>query len=105
MATIHATDRDGNTRALSAYDGTTLKEVLRDESMGVEAICGGQCACATCHCYIDSEWYERLKPAEDDEIDLLSSCDYYNEAASRLACQILVSKELTGIQVTVAPGE
>ena len=45
------------------------------------------------------------KPAEDDEIDLLSSCDYYNEAASRLACQILVSKELTGIQVTVAPGE
>ena len=102
MATIHATDREGNTRALNAYDGATLMEVLRDEGMGVEAICGGQCACATCHCFIDSQWVEHLAPAGDDEIDLLSSCDYYNEATSRLACQIPVSEHLNGIKVTVA---
>ena len=105
MATITATDRYGKTRVLEAYDGTSLMEVLRDEGMGIEAICGGQCACATCHCFIDIRWVGDLEPAEDDEVDLLSSSDYYDKATSRLTCQIPVSEALTGIKVTVAPTE
>ena len=53
MATIHVTDRDGHAHRLQAPAGSILMEVLRDEGMGIEAICGGQCACATCHCLIE----------------------------------------------------
>jgi len=105
MTTIYATDRYGKTRILKAEDGYSLMEILRDEGMGIEAVCGGQCACATCHCFIDIQWTERLAPAKDDELDLLSSCDYYDEATSRLTCQIPLSQALTGLKVTVAPAE
>lgn len=105
MATIQATDREGNTRELTAYEGSTLMEVLRDEGTGVEAICGGQCACATCHCFIDAAWIGRLSPAEGDELDLLQTSENYNPETSRLACQVPVTEELDGLQVTVAPEE
>ena len=103
MATIHATDRQGNTRALTAYDGTTLMEVLRDEGTGVEAICGGQCACATCHCFIDEAWIAKLTAPEDEELELLKFSDNYNAATSRLSCQIQLTEALDGLAVKVAP--
>ena len=63
---------------LEAYKGSSVMESLRDEDMGIEAICGGQCACATCHCLLDEAWFEKLTPPGEDESELLESLDHYD---------------------------
>ena len=105
MATIHVTDRDGHAHRLQAPAGSILMEVLRDEGMGIEAICGGQCACATCHCLIAPGWFETAGAPGDDELDLVSSLDAYDAGRSRLTCQLEVSDEFDGLSLTVAPEE
>ena len=62
MGTVYATDRDGELHTLPARRGTNLMEILRDANLPVEAICGGQCICSTCHIYVDPAWAARLKP-------------------------------------------
>ena len=105
MATIHVTDRDGEQYRLDAATGSILMEVLRDEGMGIEAICGGQCACATCHCLIEPAWFDTLGKPGEDELDLVSSLDCFEAGRSRLTCQIEVSDSFDGLTLTVAPEE
>ncbi len=105
MTTIHVTDRAGQQHTLEASDGTILMETLRDEGMGVAAICGGQCACATCHCLIDPAWYEKLESAHAEEIELLEFLDFHQSGQSRLACQVLISEQINGLALTIAPEE
>ena len=108
MARITVTDREGRQHTLEADAGASLMEVLRDAEMGIEAICGGQCACATCHCFIEGDWFEKLaelaEPSEDER-DLVAYLDAFDETRSRLTCQIVVSDALDGLEVTVAPEE
>ena len=105
MTIIFVTDRDGTQHEVNAYDGSSLMETLRDEALGVEAICGGQCACATCHSLIETSWSSKLPPISDDEAELLESLDHYDKLRSRLTCQIPVSGELQGLSLTVGPEE
>jgi 2Fe-2S ferredoxin len=70
----------------------------------VEASCGGQCACATCHVFIDEAWMSHVGSASETELDLLDS-SIERQPNSRLSCQILLSAELDGLSVTVAPPE
>ena len=105
MPTIHVTDRDGHAHRLLAPAGSMLMEVLRDGGMGIEAICGGMCACATCHCLIDGEWFGTVGAPGEDELDLVSSLDAYDADRSRLTCQVQVSRALDGLSLTVAPEE
>ena len=56
MATLHVTNRAGETHQIEAKAGATLMEILRDNDMDVEAICGGCCSCATCHIFVDDAW-------------------------------------------------
>lgn len=105
MPTIHVTDRDGNAHRLQAPDGSILMEVLRDGGMGIDAICGGMCACATCHCLIEREWFGNVGAPANDELDLISSLDAYDAGRSRLTCQLQVSDALDGLSLTVAPEE
>ena len=105
MTTIFVTDRDGTQHEVNAYDGSSLMEALRDEAMGVEAICSGQCACATCHCLIETSWLSKLPMPSDDESELLESLDHYDTLRSRLTCQIPVGGELEGLTLTVGPDE
>ena len=105
MTTIHITDREGRQHTLQAQSGLSLMEVLRDGDMGIEAICGGQCACATCHCFIEADWFEKLDGAGEDELDLVSCLDSFDESRSRLTCQIQVTEALDGLGLTVAPDE
>ena len=105
MAEIHVTDRDGNQHSLEAREGGVLMEVLRDEGMGIEAICGGQCACATCHCFIDPDWFERLGGRGEDEQELVSYLDCFDSTRSRLTCQVEVTEALDGLRLEVAPDE
>jgi 2Fe-2S ferredoxin len=106
MAKIYVTDRAGNDQVLDATSGLTLMEPLREIDNGVEALCGGMCSCSTCHVYIADEWRDKLSPPSDDELDLLEDTECYKgEGTSRLACQIRMSDELDGLQLTVAPEE
>src|SRR4051812_29672882 len=60
MTSLRVVDRDGVEHEVDANPGFTLMENLRDLEYGVAAICGGMCACATCHVYVDPEWFPRL---------------------------------------------
>ncbi len=105
MAKIHVTTQDGEKMEIEAdANGDSLMEILRDNGIELEAICGGVCSCATCHIYVDDAWGEKLPARSDDEYELVSSTEHYQES-SRLSCQIPFKAELDGITLTVAPEE
>ena len=99
---IRATDRNGKSHELEGRDGWTVMEILRDGGLDVSAECGGACACATCHVYVATEWYEKLTPPSEAEIDMLDMA-LAVEPTSRLSCQLTCTPELDGLTVTVAP--
>lgn len=104
MPVIHVTDRAGNKTELSANSGESLMENLTANGYDdIEAICGGGCACATCHVYIDGDWAGKLPKRDVDEEDLVSGEGSYDEARSRLSCQIEVTDALEGMTITLAP--
>ena len=65
---------------------------------GIDADCGGACACATCHVYVDEKWFNKLSKKEDAEQDMLDMAFEPNKF-SRLSCQLTVSNELDGLVV------
>jgi 2Fe-2S ferredoxin len=67
---------------------------------GVVAQCGGACACATCHVYIDPSWLDKLEPREEMEEGMLEIA-WEPRENSRLSCQIQITADLDGLQVTV----
>ena len=98
---IRVIDRDGNKHELEGYSNSTLMEILRDADLDIEAACGGCCACATCHVYINDQWLEKISPKDDDEESMLDQAfDVRN--TSRLSCQISLSDELDGIELEIA---
>jgi 2Fe-2S ferredoxin len=99
---IRAIDRNGKHHELEGRDGWTVMEILRDGGLDISAECGGACACATCHVYVAHDWYEKLTPPREAEIDMLDMA-LAVEPNSRLSCQITCTPELDGIEVTVAP--
>jgi ferredoxin, 2Fe-2S len=105
MVRIQVTDREGKRHDLDVQEGLTLMEPLRDLPDGVEALCGGMCSCSTCHVFVAGEWFDRLPARKDDELELLEGTEYFRPEQSRLACQVRLTAELTGITVTVAPAE
>lgn len=99
-------DQTGNVHELEGLAGWRLMEVIRDYGLPIKAECGGACACATCHVYVDKAWQERL-PALDDneeEQDMLDEAFEVEEGRSRLSCQIILDPSLEGLKVTLAPG-
>ncbi|MFV8818004.1 2Fe-2S iron-sulfur cluster-binding protein [Haliea sp. E17] len=86
--------------------GESLMEVAR--SRGVDGIlgdCGGGCACATCHVYVDPAWEDAVgKPDEIEEMTL-DMVSHVTRDNSRLSCQIRISPDLDGLRVTVAPSD
>jgi 2Fe-2S ferredoxin len=105
MALIKVTDRDGIEHDVEGNTRFTLMENLRDLEYGVAAVCGGMCACATCHVWIDPEWQGKLTPMHSDEKDLLGDLSTYREGASRLSCQIKFTEALAGLKLQIADDE
>ena len=99
---ISVTDRDGKNQILEGDSNSTLMEIIRDLGMDIEAACGGCCACATCHVYIDEKWVNKLNPIDDDEESMLDQA-FDVKDNSRLSCQINLSDELDGIELELAP--
>ena len=99
---IIVTDREGNKRILEGDSNSTLMEIIRDEGGDIEAACGGCCACATCHVYIDEKWINKLNPIEDDEESMLDQA-FDVKKNSRLSCQINFNDDLDGLELELAP--
>jgi 2Fe-2S ferredoxin len=99
---IVAIDRDGSEQIVEGRGGWTVMEVLRDAKLGIAAECGGACACATCHVYVEDGWYDKLAKPSDAEVDMLDMA-LAVEPTSRLSCQIVCAPELDGIKVKIAP--
>ena len=102
MGIINVTDRDGKLHQLSAEYGLKIMEIIRDAGLDIEAACGGCCACATCHIYVDNEWVSKLNPKDEDEESMLDQAFEIKEN-SRLGCQIEFDEDLNGIIVELAP--
>lgn len=95
-------DRENVTHELELSAGRKLMEVIRDAGLPVKAECGGCCVCATCHVYVNQNWFDKLPPSDDEELDMLDeACEPKDN--SRLSCQIVLSEDLDGLQVTLAP--
>ena len=106
MTKITVTDTQGKSREVEAETGLSLMEVIRDNDFDdLQAICGGCCSCCTCHVFVDESSAEKLPPMEDDEQDLLEDSESYQAGSSRLSCQIEVTDDMDGLQVTLAPDE
>jgi 2Fe-2S ferredoxin len=96
-------DHRGREYALPALPCWRVMEVIRDWGIDLKASCGGACACATCHVYVDQQWIDRLHPPTTEEEDRLDEA-FGVEPASRLSCQILMSPDISGLRVRLAPG-
>ena len=104
MESVHVTvtDYEGTPHRLEGIAGWRLMEVIRDHDLPIKAECGGACACATCHVYVAPEWFDKLIPANSEETMMMDDAMAVEEN-SRLSCQIILSPELEGLEVTLAP--
>jgi 2Fe-2S ferredoxin len=102
MASIVVTDREGAEHVIEGTPGWSVMEIIRENDLPVEAACGGCCACATCHVYVDPAWLEKLDAASDEEDRMLDEA-YQVQENSRLSCQLPFSDTLDGLKVTLAP--
>mgnify|MGYP001806475861 CR=1 FL=1 len=99
MARITYITFDGTTYEVDAAPGSTVMEnAVRNDIPGIDAECGGACACATCHVYVEPEWMEAVGSAEPMEEDMLDFA-YDVRPNSRLSCQIKITPELDGLVV------
>lgn len=105
MPTIHYVTRDGERHSVDVETGYSVMEgAINNNIDGIVAECGGACACATCHSYIDEAWVAKL-PEMDDMEDSMLDAAYERQENSRLTCQIEVTEELDGLVVHVGENE
>ena len=105
MAKINYIDLDGTRHECEVVPGLSVMEgAVANGVPGILAICGGSCACSTCHAYIDDAWVAKVGAASDIEDATL---DLANERrpTSRLTCQVVVQPELDGLVVHVAKND
>ena len=100
MPKINFIDAAGTSREVETKNGTSVMEAaVKNMIPGIDADCGGACACATCHVYVDDAWREKVGKPEAMEESMLDFADGVQDN-SRLSCQISVSEELEGMTVT-----
>src|SRR2546421_7808971 len=99
MTKINFVDHTGETRSVDVENGATVMEAaIRNAIPGIDADCGGACACATCHVYVDEAWREKTGTASAMEESMLDFAENVQEN-SRLSCQIKVTDALDGLIV------
>lgn len=101
MAKITFIQPDGKSQSVTAESGMTVMEAAKKNLIaGIEAECGGACACATCHVYVDPEWQAKTGKPESMEEDMLDFA-FDVRAESRLSCQIKVTDALDGLVLRI----
>lgn len=100
MPTVRFLLPSGRKVEVEVEPGTTLLEAARVGRVDIEGACGGSMACATCHIWIEQDWFGRLPPASPEEEDMLDlAADW--QPSSRLGCQIRMEPRLDGLTVHV----
>lgn len=100
MPKITFVTHDGTEKVIDAPGGISVLEVAHKNSIDLEGACEGSLACSTCHVIVDQEYYDKLKPATDDEEDMLDLA-FGLTHTSRLGCQIIMSDALDGLRVSL----
>ena len=99
MPKITYIEHNGETHTLEVSNGLSVMEgAVQNNIPGIDADCGGSCAWATCHVYVDEKWFNKLPKKEATEEDMLDMAFEPNKF-SRLSCQLTVSDELDGLVV------
>ena len=99
MTNIKYIESDGNEHLVDVPNGLSVMEgAIRYTIPGIDGDCGGACACATCHVYVEEGWFEKLQPMDELERDMLDFAFDVREN-SRLSCQIKVDDALNGLAV------
>jgi 2Fe-2S ferredoxin len=102
--TVTFVEEDGTVKTLSGETGQSLMQVGKDAGVeGILADCAGSCACATCHVYVDDDWYAAVGAPDAVEAEMLDMVADVRKDNSRLSCQIKLTAALDGLKVTVAP--
>lgn len=91
---------DGSRLEVEAPEGLSVLEIAHRNKVALEGACEGSLACSTCHIVVAPEWYDKLKPASEDEEDMLDLA-FGLSSTSRLGCQIIFKQELDGLVVSV----
>ena len=100
MPKVTYKDFKGNSKTIVVENGLSVMEgAIQNDISGIDADCGGSMACATCHVYVEEKWFEKMPKAEDAEVDMIDMA-FEPKKNSRLSCQIIVSDELNGLEVT-----
>ena len=99
MPKITYIEHNGKSHQIEVANGLTVMEgAVQNNIPGIDADCGGSCACATCHSYVEEKWFDKLPKKESAEEDMLDMATE-PEKFSRLSCQITVTDELNGLVV------
>ena len=99
MPKITYIEHNGKSHTLEVPNGLTVMEgAVQNNISGIDAECGGSCACATCHVYVDKKWFNKLPNKENAEEDMLDMA-FELKPLSRLSCQLTVTDELDGLVV------
>lgn len=99
MPLVTYISHDGAINEIEVPAGNSVMQGAVDNMLdGIIAECGGSCSCATCHCYVDEAWLDKVPPASEMEKDMLE-CVLEPKDNSRLSCQIQLSDELDGLVV------
>ncbi len=100
MAKITYIEYNGTPHVVDVKEGLTVMEGARDNNIpGIEADCGGACACSTCHVYVDDDWVDKLPEKEAMEEDMLDFAWDPDPVKSRLTCQLRVTPDFEGLIV------
>ena len=101
MARITYIEHGGVVHGVDVPNGLSVMDGAKRFAIpGIEGDCGGACACATCHVYVDEDWFGRLTPMDELERDMLDFA-FDVRPTSRLACQIKVAPDLDGMVVEI----
>jgi len=101
MPKITYIEHNGKSHVIDVPNGLSVMEgAVQNNIPGIDADCGGSCACATCHVYVKEEWFDKLPKKEDGEEDMIDMA-YEPNKFSRLSCQLIVSNELEGLVVNL----
>jgi 2Fe-2S ferredoxin len=100
MAKITFIDAAGTSRVVEGKTGMSVMETaIKNNVPGIDADCGGACACATCHVYVDAAWIEKVGRPSGMEQSMLDFAENVRDT-SRLSCQIRIRDDLDGLTVT-----
>ncbi|MAM38079.1 MAG: 2Fe-2S ferredoxin [Erythrobacter sp.] len=97
---VHFITSEGNRVVAEGEEGDTLLRVAQAAGMPLEGTCEGQMACSTCHVVVDSQWFDRIPEASEEEEDMLDLAAGVRRT-SRLSCQIVLTPDLEGLTVSI----